>query len=729
MREMNMRYWILTTEFPPQFGGGIATYARNTARMLQQQQHEVTVFISDNGLHGEKIELYHGIRVIRFSPDQTRAREFLGYNARVSYEYAAIVKKYLALEGAPDILESQEYHAIAYYVQQFKSLGYEGFRDLTILITCHAPSFLCLEYNQVPIYQFPQYWTGEMEKSGIRQADILISPSRYFAGEARKRMHWEDLTIHYLVNPLLLEEQREQPVETDHTIVCFGKLSPLKGSFEMLVYFARLWEEGFDYPLHIIGSGQQIFHPEGRTMGDLLKEKYEKFIRQELLVFEGDMSPEQARDRIRKARLVIVPSIFDNLPYTVLEAMSWGKVVLASRQGGQSEVITDGVNGFLFDHEIWGDFETRLPLILNKPEAILQRIGENAAKYISENFSYEKVYREKMEIIRQYLAKPKDNRHFQFINPLHPAEKPLVRAAGKKKGLLSVVIPYYNMGEFVHETVASVLNSDYNNIEVIIINDGSNDPFSLGVLTNLEENFPVRVIHKKNEGLPLTRNFGAWQAHGEYLAFLDADDTIDPSYYSKAIRVLEAKDNVFFVGCWTQYTGLSKGTWPTFNPEPPYLLVHNMINSSALVYKTDAFRNAGLNHRDMTFGMEDWESVISLVEHNYRGVVLPETLFNYRVRKNSMSRSFTRVKQLHLNRLIGEKHRPLFDRFGFEIAQILHANGSGLQFDNPSIEQNEPVGLGMFQVSGRMKEQIKLIVRKNRYTRQLAYNIYKHLKK
>lgn len=726
---MNRRYWILTTEFPPQFGGGIATYAWNTACMLQQKQHEVTVFICDNELSVEKIEFYQGIRIIRFSPNQTGASEFLGYNARVSYEYAAIVKKYLALEGAPHILESQEYQAIAYYIQQFKSLGYEGFRELTILITCHAPSFLCLEYNQVPIYEFPQYWTGEMEKSSIRQADILISPSRYFVAEARKRMNWDDLTVNHLVNPLHTEEISFDQVETDQSIVCFGKLSPLKGSFEMLTYFARLWEEGFAYPLHIIGSGQQIFHPEGRTMGELLEERYEKFIRQGLLVFEGDLAPEQAKERIQKARLVIVPSLFDNLPYTVLEAMSWGKVVLASRQGGQNEIIVDGVNGFLFDHQIWGDFETKLPAILNKPEDILNRIGRNAAKTIQTDFSYETVYRQKATIIRKYVDHPPNDQAFRFITPIQQTDNQAQDHASANRGLLSVVIPFYNMGDFIQETVASVLNSEYQNIEVIIINDGSNDPSSIAVLTHLEENFPVRVIHKKNEGLPLTRNFGAWQANGEYLAFLDADDTIEPSYYSKAIRVMEAKHNVYFVGCWTRYTGLSKGVWPTFNPEPPYLLVHNMVNSSALVYKKDAFRKAGLNHRDMIYGMEDWESVIGLVEKNYRGVVLPETLFNYRVRKNSMSRSFTRVKQLHLNRLIGEKHRSFFNQFGFEIAQLLHANGSGLHFDNPTVEHSQPIGLGVFQVSGRMKEQIKLMVRKNRYTRKLAYNIYKHIKK
>ena len=655
------RYWILSTEFPPQYGGGIGTYVWYTSRMLQTRGHEVTVFLCDINTAEEKVYYLEGIRVIRFSPDQSVAGEALGFQARVSDSYAAIVKKYIELESVPDILESQEYQAIAYYVQQFKALGYEGFRDLSIVITCHAPSFICLEYNHVPIYEFPQYWTGEMEKSSIRQADLLISPSRYFVEEAKKRMSWETVQEYCLPNPI--EPEAETSIGyCENYIVSFGKLSPLKGSFELLNYFARLWEQGFNYPLHIIGGVQQLFHPEGATMGSLLRNRYRRFVDEGLLVFEGDLKPDDAKERIKQAHVVIVSSLFDNLPYTVLEAMGAGKIVLASVQGGQREILIDGYNGFLFDHEVKGDFENKLRLILQKSRKELGQIAKNAIHTIRLRCSPEIIYEKKLKIIQNHFSSSSSGKKFTFTQPLgeipsHPAKD---KAAVPK--LLSVVIPYYNMGMFIQETIESILNIEYRKVEILIVDDGSNEPVSLEKLAQLENRFPVKVLHKANEGLALARNYGALHASGEYLAFLDADDTVDPSYYTNAINVLEENEHIYFVGCWAQYFGMSKGIWPTFNPEPPFLLVHNMINSSALVYKKEASLQAGLNKKEMTYGMEDWESVISLVEKNYRGVVLPEALFNYRVRKNSMSRSFTRVKQLHLNRLIGENHKAIFGK-------------------------------------------------------------------
>lgn len=727
MSERLRRYWILTTEFPPQFGGGIGTYVWYTSRMLQTRGHEVTVFLCDISISEEKVNYQEGIRVIRFSPYLSREGEALGYQARVSYSYAAIVKKYIELESVPDILESQEYQAIAYYVQQFKALGYKGFKDLSILITCHAPSFLCLEYNHVPIYEFPQYWTGEMEKSSIRQADLLISPSRYFVKEAKKRMCWEKVEEHYLPNPIELNNEPSIGYRENY-IVSFGKLSPLKGSFELLNYFSRLWEDGFNHPLHIIGGVQQLFHPEGESMGDLLQKKYSRFIEEGLLVFDGDLPPEEAHKKIREAQVVIVASLFDNLPYTVLEAMCAGKIVLASVQGGQREILIDGYNGFLFDHEVHGDFENKLRLILRKSKAELEQIAHKAIQSVRQFCSPEIIYEKKIKIIRDYFRSSSTKRKITFTHPL--GEPPLLPRVNNSDnvGLLSVVIPYYNMAEFIQETIESILNAEYRKVEVLIIDDGSNDPASIEKLIELEKRFPVKVLHKHNEGLALARNYGAMHANGEYLAFLDADDTVDPGYYTKSISVLEENEHIFFVGCWAQYFGMSKGIWPTFNPEPPYLLVHNMINSSALVYKKEAFLQAGLNKKQMTYGMEDWESVISLVEKNYRGVVLPEPLFNYRVRKNSMSRAFTKVKQLHLNRLIGESHRTLYSRYGFEITQLLLANGSGLNFDNPTVEQDYTLQIGGVAISGKVKERLKMMLKKNRLARQLAYRLYKQVK-
>jgi len=232
--------------------------------------------------------------------------------------------------------------------------------------------------------------------------------------------------------------------------------------------------------------------------------------------------------------------------------------------------------------------------------------------------------------------------------------------------------------------VESVLNNKYRNIEIIIVNDGSTEQGSKEALEKWSDHKQIRIENKKNEGLALTRNYGALKASGEYLAFLDADDCVLPDYYRKAIDVLSQYDNVCFAGSWVQYFGSKNDIWPTWNPEPPYILLHNTMNSSALIYKMEAFRNAGLNDRMVDYGLEDYGSVISLLAAGYRGVVLPELLFKYRIRPDSMYRSLTRHKAMYSHQYLASKFPDLYRLYAVDIFSLTNANGPSFAYDNPS---------------------------------------------
>lgn len=102
---------------------------------------------------------------------------------------------------------------------------------------------------------------------------------------------------------------------------------------------------------------------------------------------------------------------------------------------------------------------------------------------------------------------------------------------------LSVIIPVYNTEKYVRQCVESVLQQTYTPIEVILVNDGSIDN-SLSIIKKFEsEN--VIVINKKNGGVVSARNAGIKIATGEYIAFVDSDDYIDPTMYEKLICQME----------------------------------------------------------------------------------------------------------------------------------------------------------------------------------------------
>ncbi len=104
------------------------------------------------------------------------------------------------------------------------------------------------------------------------------------------------------------------------------------------------------------------------------------------------------------------------------------------------------------------------------------------------------------------------------------------------KPLVSVVIPAYDVEKFIPKTLESVLKQTYENLEIIVVNDGSVDKTGVVVENILgnQNRFPYKVIHKKNEGVSVARNVGIENAKGKYLKFLDGDDWLEPD----AVQVL-----------------------------------------------------------------------------------------------------------------------------------------------------------------------------------------------
>lgn len=675
-----MNYWLLTTEYPPFHGGGISTYCHFTAKMLSEAGHAVTVFVQDDSVSGFILSNEpSGARLVRFNSNRNNLHASLGYEARLSYAFADIVRTFIEQDGKPDYIEAQDYLGIAYYLTQFKHTGYAFLEQVPIVITLHSPAFVYLDYNRVSTYRFPDFWTGEMEKQSIIAADLLISPTRFLVEEIQKYMDITGRQVHVLANPYETDAGTLTGTIQRNKIVYYGKLSPQKGSFELLAYFKELWDGGFPHALHIIGGVDIVYHPEMQTMGQLVQKQYAPYIAKGLLKLHGKIRPSQIREYLQDAHVILVPSIVDNLPYVVMETMSLGKIVLASIQGGQREMMEDGESGFLFDHREPASFARQLKRILSLSDQEIQQISENARRRISVSYSFESICNRKMQILKD--QPPLLNNHFPFL--YQENNKPITTSSDPNE-LLSVVIPYYNMGEYIEECVWSVLDSTYKEIEVIIVNDGSTDPASIQKLESIARLDHIRVINQHNQGLAVTRNEGAAQARGSWLAFLDADDKVSPAYYSKAIAALKRNTNVYFAGAWVQYFGNSDNLWTGFTPQPPYALVHNPVNSSGLVYKKAAFLAGGLNDKTTDYGLEDYESVINMLAHGYNGIVLPEPLFHYRVRKGSMFRQVTSNKLLYSNRYILEKHKSYYTKFAPQIINLLNANGPGYLFDNPT---------------------------------------------
>ncbi|TWI83673.1 glycosyltransferase involved in cell wall biosynthesis [Lacibacter cauensis] len=721
-----MRYWILTSEYPPEYGGGIATYCYHNAQMLKEKGYEVSIFVTSEISLPEIIKFEHGIRVIRFNCN-TEQYPHLGYETARSFLFARAIENHMAKEGIPDILESQEYGGIAYFTLLYKHLNYAFFGNLKVLLTLHAPAFLYYEYNKVPSYSLPYFWIGEMEKWCIHAADKLNSPG-HFLINAIQPFFLESLTekisiIRYPyknVSPVTIQQN-----EIRNNWFFFGKMTPQKGIIPLLIACKKLWSKGWKRKLIIIGGGDHYYHPENMLMSDWIKLRFSAELRKQQLILLGNLSQENWTDKTKNGGIIIIPSIGDNYPFTVLESMSNGQIVLASKQGGQSEIIIHCKNGFLFDHTIHGDLEAKILLIESMPLNELQKIRQEAVRSVNNLHNYDKVFSEKKTLINNLLEQATKSDVFPFLRPQIKVRKEVsVKEIINNK--LSIIIPFFNMGKTVKETLSSVYNIEYDNFEVIVINDGSTEEESVKELNKLQKAFGFRLINQSNYGLSFARNRGAEEASGEYIAFIDADDKIDPKFYRAAISVLQSKSNVYFVGSWVRYFENSNGIWPSFTPELPYLLYYNMVCGGGLVYKKIAYLEAGKNDEALEYGLEDWESVLSLVKSGRQGIVLPEPFYQYRIRKGSMARRFTSEKILYSIKYITNKHSDVFSEYAQDLTLLLNANGPGYKIDNPTLDYSKRRSLPKWLP---FKSFIFYSIRKHLHVKKFALKIYKAVKK
>ncbi|MFR7519988.1 MAG: glycosyltransferase family 2 protein [Mediterraneibacter faecis] len=101
------------------------------------------------------------------------------------------------------------------------------------------------------------------------------------------------------------------------------------------------------------------------------------------------------------------------------------------------------------------------------------------------------------------------------------------------KNLISVIIPLYNAEKYLKNCITSVVGQTYRNLEIILVDDGSNDN-SLSICEKfaLQDN-RIKVFHQNNGGVASARNKGLSEASGEFIAWVDSDDSIEPEYIEK----------------------------------------------------------------------------------------------------------------------------------------------------------------------------------------------------
>lgn len=107
---------------------------------------------------------------------------------------------------------------------------------------------------------------------------------------------------------------------------------------------------------------------------------------------------------------------------------------------------------------------------------------------------------------------------------------------------ISVIIPVYNVEQYLKEGIESLLNQTYNNLEIILVDDGSKDSSGMICDEYAKKDARIKVIHTINRGQSCARNQGLQAATGEYISFMDSDDYVEQNRYKKAMKLMLEND-------------------------------------------------------------------------------------------------------------------------------------------------------------------------------------------
>ena len=215
--------------------------------------------------------------------------------------------------------------------------------------------------------------------------------------------------------------------------------------------------------------------------------------------------------------------------------------------------------------------------------------------------------------------------------------------------LISVIVPVYNVERYLDQCVKSIVEQSYRNLEIILVDDGSRDDCPGKCDTWAVEDNRIRVIHKANGGLSSARNAGLDQAQGDFIAFVDSDDWIDPDMLRTMWQWMREQHEVDVVMCGTEKNFEDGGTEHIDGHLPARVftsdqalhsfLYHRDRMASAVwnkLFNARFFREDGIRFPE-GLNNEDYY-VLAHVYRTMNGIYFnPKALYRYRIRSNSIT--------------------------------------------------------------------------------------------
>ncbi len=319
----------------------------------------------------------------------------------------------------------------------------------------------------------------------------------------------------------------------------------------------------------------------------------------------------------RPGTLVVVASLVDNSPNTIYECIEWGIPFIATATGGTPELLLE---------------EDRARCLV-PPEAAAMAAALHSALEADGTPA---------------PARPA----FDMATSLDLwddvlAWQPRPRVEIRESPQVTAVLVHHDRPELVTTAVEALDAQDYENMEIIVVDDGSERAASHQVLREIADNpwrHELRVVRQENRYLGAARNTGVAEGRGDLLAFVDDDDVPESHFVSTLVRASQVTGADAVTCAMRSFTNPigapeeadSEGTW-VFAGGPLHLAaVRNCIGGAPALVRRSALEAIGGYHELHGVGHEDWHLYVRLLFAGYSIVAVPDPLYWYRLSDDSM---------------------------------------------------------------------------------------------
>lgn len=651
---------FVTQELAPQVPGGAGTLVHELASLLAVHHDVVVVLAAPGRGDGDPPAPYEVVRVPVSPPDGSAA--WFVDRSRLAAEAVAE----LVAERQVDLIEFTDFEALAFWALAHRPEL--GLNRTPLVVRLHGP----VGAIAAAVHASPDPWPAldALERVTIGMADALLTPSLDMR-EWLLAGYEVDKTRTIVAPPVVTAVRRRawRPAAA-REIAYFGRLTEQKGVDDLVRAILPLMERLDDLRLVLVGpDGWSAV--EARPMSDRLRDLAGPWV--DRVEFVGALQRDQALDRLASACAVVMPSRFETFCLAAHEVRAAGFPVVVRNLPAFAPFPED----FLFYDGTVSDLTGVLERVLVDPDSL-----------------------EELAARPRPVLGPALGAYQEPITPRHPRSQAgwgtlAVKTweglqggtAGSDSGLslsevddrldtlerdvvsvfgslatpeVSVLVACHDDGLTLIDAIASVFHQMHPSWEIVIVDDGSQDPLTLHVLDRMSQWPRVAVLHQENAGLAAARNTGIRAAAGRFIVPLDADDELRPRFTAVLQEALESRPEAAFAHCWAELFGDISAVWIG---RPVNRYWEHLGNSivGCVVARRQVLLDLGGYDESMRDGHEDWDLWLRVSEAGWDQVLVPEPLFRYRKRGVSMSARSEANFELGIVQ-IAERHQGAYRR-------------------------------------------------------------------